>query len=112
MDFGLVGNRVSGGTMVLMFGVCAAIGAVLGLRFKVIILAPFIVLVTCGTAVVGIALGAKLWSIIGTMIVSVVALQIGYLIGVVAYAAISSILMRVRAQITSEKFGQAIMFGL
>jgi hypothetical protein len=92
--------------MALMFGVCTAIGAVLGLRFRAVILLPFLLLVTFGTAVIGVALGAKLWSILGTMIVSVIALQIGYLAGMAAYAAVSSVWERVRGQITGERFGQ------
>jgi hypothetical protein len=99
-----------GGIVALTFGVCAAIGTMLGLRFKVIILVPFIVLVMVGTAAVEVAPGENLWSIVGAMIVSVIALQIGYLIGVVAYASLGSVSARVHRQITTEKFGQAIRF--
>jgi hypothetical protein len=99
------------GIMALIFGVfCAAMGTMLGLRFKVIILVPFIVLVMVGTAAVEVALGANLWSIVGAMIVSVIVLQIGYVMGVIAYASLGSVSTRVHRQITTEKFGQAIRF--
>ncbi len=70
--------------MALMFGVCAAIGALLGLRFKVTVLVPSIVMVTFSSAVIEAAPGANSWAIVGTMVVSVIALQLGYLIGVIA----------------------------
>jgi hypothetical protein len=73
------------GIMALMFGVCAAIGALLGLRFKVTVLAPSIVMVAFSSAVIDAALGANSWAIVGTIVVSVIALQLGYLIGVIAY---------------------------
>ncbi len=92
--------------MALAFGVCAAIGAVLGLRFKVLILIPSIFLVTVGIAVVGTAVGWKPWSIVGTVVISVTALQIGYLIGVVARAATSSFLARAHAQIAVDALSQ------
>ena len=93
--------------MTLTFGLCAASGAVLGVRFKVVALVPLIFLAVFGTAVVGVAAGWKVWSIIGTAIVGVVALQIGYLLGAVARATISSALARPRAQIEIEGLSQA-----
>ena len=92
--------------MIFMFGLCAAIGAVLGLRFKVVALVPLIFLAIFGAVVVGAAAGWKLWSIIGTAIVGVVAVQIGYLLGAVARAMISSISARSCAQIEIEGLSQ------
>jgi hypothetical protein len=83
--------------MALMFGVCAATGALLGLRFKVTVLVPSIVVVTFGSAAVKAGHGANSWAILGTIIMNVVALQLGYLIGIAAYATPFNITPRKRA---------------
>ena len=71
--------------MAFMFGICAVIGAMLGLRFKVTVLVPFIVAVTFGSAAVKAALGTNSLAIVGTIVMNVIALQFGYLIGIGAY---------------------------
>jgi hypothetical protein len=63
-------------------------GAVLGLRFKVFSLAPGIVLTTIAVLVVGITCGKSLGSTLLGELLAVIALQIGYVGGLLArYAA-------------------------
>jgi membrane protein DedA with SNARE-associated domain len=93
-------------TLALNFGVCAAIGIVLGWRFKVFILVPSMFLVLCGAAAIGAAMGWKLLVMAGMAIAAVVGLQIGYLLGVVARAATSSVLRRAHGRIAIEALSQ------
>jgi hypothetical protein len=63
-------------------------GAVLGLRFKVLILAPAVTLTTLFAAIVGIKRGDMFWSIAIAMILGVTAIQVGYLAGILIRAKI------------------------
>ena len=58
-------------------------GAVLGLRLKVLILVPAIVLVASVVLGFGIAHGDSLWSYLLAMGLAITALQMGYLGGVI-----------------------------
>jgi len=57
------------------------IGALLGLRFNVVILIPASFLALFVTATTGIARGDGLWSTAATMAVALAALQVGYVVG-------------------------------
>ena len=57
------------------------VGFLLGLRFKVFVLIPTILL-----AVILIGVGGISWSNAGQMLLTSVALQMGYLAGVIAHA--------------------------
>lgn len=59
----------------------AAIGAILGLRFKVFVLVPAIVLSSVASCTIGIAHGNSLWSILLVVFFVATALQIGYFAG-------------------------------
>lgn len=59
----------------------ALIGAVFGLRFKVLVLLPAILVGTLSLAVVGIALGSAISTIVINIIAWACALQSGYLVG-------------------------------
>ena len=58
-----------------------AIGAMLGLRFKVFVLVPAIALSSIASCGIGIAHGNSLWSILLATFFVVTALQIGYFAG-------------------------------
>ncbi len=57
------------------------IGALLGLRFKVFVLAPAITIGSAGALAIGIALNDGLSSIVLAMAVTIAALQVGYFSG-------------------------------
>ena len=63
-------------------------GAALGLRFKVLILAPAVTLTMLFAAIVGIARGDTFWAIAIAMILHVTAIQVGYLGGILIRAKI------------------------
>jgi hypothetical protein len=56
-------------------------GAVLGLRYKVLILAPTLLFVLLAVIGVGVARGAGIWAIALEMLVASTALQLGYVAG-------------------------------
>jgi len=58
-----------------------AIGAMLGLRFKVFVLVPAIALSFVASFGIGIANGNSLWSILVVTFLVMIALQIGYFAG-------------------------------
>jgi hypothetical protein len=59
------------------------IGAVLGLRFKMLVLVPVICGALTFIGIDGIARGDTLWRLVFTMIMIAVALQLGYMLGIV-----------------------------
>jgi len=92
--------------MTLMtFGVIFLIGAVLGLRFKVLILIPAICLVTIYTAVVGIAHGDRAATLILMAALVVTALQCGYFFGVVMHVVTASLIERAHKPFAAKKLG-------
>ncbi len=58
-------------------------GAALGLRFKVMILVPALILTALFAAIVELTRGDQFWSIAVTMILLVTAIQVGYLAGLI-----------------------------
>lgn len=58
------------------------VGTLLGLRFKVLVLAPAVALAFALTTVVGIARGGASWHVLGSALIAVVGLQLGYLTGI------------------------------
>ena len=67
--------------MTMTIGVDALIGVALGLRFKVLVLIPTIILAAVSTAVIQAARGYQASSIIVTIVLVATTLQIGYLFG-------------------------------
>jgi hypothetical protein len=69
--------------MVILIMIGILVGAVLGLRFKVLVLVP----VVCGALAVvvvnGIARGDGLWQLVLAMTVIAISLQLGYVLGIV-----------------------------
>jgi hypothetical protein len=59
------------------------IGAMLGLRFKVLILVPAIVIGSAATLGIGMAHSNSLWSILLAMALAITALQMGYFGGTI-----------------------------
>jgi hypothetical protein len=66
-------------------------GAVLGLRFKVMILVPAVTLTMLFAAIFGVTRGDRFWSIAVAMILLGTAIQVGYLAGILIRAKIASV---------------------
>jgi hypothetical protein len=64
----------------------ALLGAVLGTRFKVLVLLPVIGFVAMSVAAVGVARDNSLSTLVITMVSAIAALQVGYLFGVLLRA--------------------------
>ena len=60
---------------------CAALGVALGTRLKILVLGPAFVLVLVTTISFGIAAGWGFREMAATLLISLVALQVGYLAG-------------------------------
>jgi hypothetical protein len=69
---------------IVAFGIVFLIGATLGFRFKVTALFPAIGLVILGITATGLAQGDQGNVMIATVVVIAVALQAGYLLGIIA----------------------------
>ena len=67
--------------MTNLFLLSILVGAVLGMRLRVLILVPAIGFFLAGIAGIGGARGDELWSIATAMILAAIGLQIGYLSG-------------------------------
>jgi len=70
--------------MAALAGICFLVGAVLGLRFKVLILVPAIGFSVLVVTVNGIVLGESVWRLALVMVVAATAIQLGYIGGTVA----------------------------
>ena len=86
-------------------GIFFFIGAALSPRFKFVILFPAIGLAELGTAAVGIAHGNSVGAVMLTIALVAVALQIGYLFGLVMRAIIGSLGAPERNAVMVEKLG-------
>lgn len=67
--------------MLLLALISILVGAVLGLRFRVLILVPVIAVTWLLLLIIGTETGASTWSLIGAMVVIAAAAQIGFLCG-------------------------------
>jgi hypothetical protein len=65
------------------------IGALLGLRFKVLILVPAIVFSSAATLGIGMAHSSSVWLVAFAMVLAITALQMGYLAGAVIHFVIA-----------------------
>jgi len=72
-------------------GIGALIGAVLGLRFKVFILIPAVILAVVGVAGIEFARGDHAGSVPLAIILTATALQVSYLVGLIARATFKGI---------------------
>ena len=80
------------------------VGAALGLRFKVMILVPALVSTALFGTIVGLTRGDQFWSIAIIVILLGMAIQVGYLAGILLRATIVSVrAQRVRAQTVSVR---------
>jgi hypothetical protein len=68
--------------MLAIIAACLVGGFVLGLRFRVLVLVPVILVCIVVIAGVGIALRAGLWPIAIAIIITAFGVQVGYLIGI------------------------------
>ena len=71
-------------------GIVFVVGATLGVRFKVLILFPAIGLAVVSAGAVGIGHGDQVGGVLLTIALVAATLQIGYLFGLIARAAIAS----------------------
>jgi hypothetical protein len=67
------------------------VGIVLGLRYKVLILVPAVMLAMLSAIIVGVAHADRFWSIVLMTLELITAVQLGYLAGTVIHAAIAAI---------------------
>jgi hypothetical protein len=86
------------------FAILFLIGATLSVRFNVVILFPAIGLAVVGTAV-GIAHGDSVGAVMLTIALIAVALQVGYLLGLITRAATASLGVPERKAVMVEKLG-------
>jgi hypothetical protein len=86
---------------------CVLIGAALGARFKFPILVPAALLATLVAATFELARGQQSWTVVATMMTSAIAVQTGYLLGVIAHAGIAAASLRGRGAVTTQKVGAA-----
>jgi hypothetical protein len=70
--------------MTALASICFLVGAVLGLRFRVLILVPAIGLSVAVAIANGIVLGESLWRLALVTVVVAMAIQLGYVLGTVA----------------------------
>jgi len=66
-------------------------GIALGLRFKVLILVPAVILAMIFAIIIGVARADTFWSIVLAMAILGAAVQFGYLAGIMLRAAVSSL---------------------
>jgi hypothetical protein len=90
---------------VMTVGIGALIGAVLGLRFNVFILIPTIILAAIGVAAVELARGDQAGSVALTIILAATALQVSYLVGIIARATVKGINLALDIQAHMEVVG-------
>jgi hypothetical protein len=69
--------------------IALSIGALLGLRLKVFILVPAIVMGSATILCVGIARSDSIWPTLLAAVLATTALQVGYLVGVVVHFSIA-----------------------
>jgi hypothetical protein len=67
------------------------VGIVLGLRYKVLILVPAVMLAMLSSILVGVAHADRFWSIVLMTVELITAVQLGYLAGIVTHAVIAAI---------------------
>ncbi len=67
--------------MIILATIGTLIGAVLGLRFKVLVLVPVMVFALAIVAVDGIARGDSVWQLVAAMVVVATSVQLGFLGG-------------------------------
>jgi hypothetical protein len=69
----------------------AVAGIVLGLRYKVLILVPAVMLAMISSIIIGVARADRFWSIVLMTLELITAVQLGYLTGIVIHAAMTAI---------------------
>ena len=89
----------------MTIGIGALIGAVLGLRFKVFILIPAVILAVVGVAGIEFARGDHAGSVPLAIILTATALQVSYLVGLIARATFKGINMASDIQAHMEVVG-------
>ena len=75
--------------MIVLALAAVLIGAILGLRFKILALVPAILFGSASTLSIGIAYGNGVWPVLLAVVLAVTMLQIGYLGGALANSAIT-----------------------
>jgi hypothetical protein len=76
----------------LIVGIGAIAGLMLGLRFKVLILVPAILLATAAITVTGIVSGYEVKAVALTVFGTAASLQIGYIAGYILYVVVLALL--------------------
>jgi hypothetical protein len=74
--------------MGLIAGTTFLAGAVLGVRFKVLVLFPAMLVAIAAVGIVAIDNRVDLWSFVLMVTIAVVSIQVGYVVGAIATAAL------------------------
>lgn len=82
--------------MLILTVVGVSLGAVLGLKFKVLVLVPAIVIAVLATVAQGMVHGDGIWQVGLATIVATVSLQVGYAVGLFVREAVWPRASRVR----------------
>jgi len=91
-NFGSARPWVQVGAMTFELAIISVLaGITLGLRYRVLILVPAVMIAMIFAVIVGVAHADRFWSIVLAMVIFGTAVQIGYLAGVVLRVAIESI---------------------
>lgn len=72
--------------MTMSFIISVLAGMAVGLRFKVLMNLPVIVVAVLSTAAIAVAQGEQNWAILSAIVLSAIGVQIGYLCGTFAYS--------------------------
>ena len=72
--------------MTMSFIISVLAGMAVGLRFKVFMNLPVIVVAILSTAAIAVAQGEQSWAILSAVVLSAIGVQIGYLCGTFAYS--------------------------
>lgn len=81
----------SEGAMALELVISAAVGAILGLRYNVLVLVPAIAFAILFAMIAGFLRGDGFWSIALMAVLLGMAVQLGYLVGIAIYTFVHSV---------------------
>src|SRR5258708_2061419 len=89
--------------MIWLSIVSLVIGALLARHFKIIALAPATFVIVVASIAIGEAYFADIWSIVLTMIVASVGIQIGYFIGIMIQYSVEAVQGRASSPSSDKK---------
>jgi hypothetical protein len=88
---------------VITFLAITAVGATLGLRFKVFVLIPGIAISSITGLAMGIGRGDSLWSSLLATLLAITALQVGYIAGTIVHFGVMGARARKQSSIVTSR---------